>query len=513
MIFKTITDDITGVNKSIGLFGLSLKDVEDKLYDIQTRGFKESIFNTSNIDIEAINDYNSLLERNFDAQKALEIASKNTNSATIALMESANGTTISTEQMTSAQKASTVAARAQSAAYKAVSIAANMIAYALIAKGIQLAADAIDHYVNRAKYAAEAMEEAQQKIDDAQSTLKTMSDTLSENKERFLELSQGVSKFSNNLRLSEEDYAEYLSISNELAELFPSLVSGYDDQGNALLAIGTNAEETNEKLQELLETQQAVAQQTLIDNMDDVANGIYYEVEDAKSSIESMKAELATLQQQYKEFNIDIASSNGVINFSDDDYSKYGKAMEDALTSAGIEFEKNASAGLYSTAIQLVSASPEQLQQAQDFYDAENGLKQDIEEKEQSIENSYSKMTANLQAWMKDNYNYQYLSDSASELADALVPEIKWDELENAPTTAWDYQNYVEENIIKPLMEVPQEHKQEIDNMLQQLLSFEDGERVRVYGTKDNFIAIYEYQKELHGFKIVKMFFDGKENS
>ena len=44
-------------------------------------------------------------------------------------------------------------------------------------------------------------------------------------------------------------------------------------------------------------------------------------------------------------------------------------------------------------------------------------------------------------------------------------------------------------------------------------LSWEDGERVRVYGTKDNFIAVYEYQKELHGFKIVKMFFDGKENS
>ena len=42
---------------------------------------------------------------------------------------------------------------------------------------------------------------------------------------------------------------------------------------------------------------------------------------------------------------------------------------------------------------------------------------------------------------------------------------------------------------------------------------FDDGERVRVYGVEDNFIAIYEYQKALHGFKIVKMFFDGKENS
>ena len=220
--------------------------------------------------------------------------------------------------------------------------------------------------------------------------------------------------------------------------------------------------------------------------MDDVANGIYYEVEEAKESISDMESELSSLQQQYKDFNIDIANSNGIISFSDNDYSKYGKAMEEALTSAGVEFEKNA--GLYDTSIQLVSASPQQLEQAQKFYDAwlesennyyhasENGLKQDIEEKESAIEASYAKMTANLQAWLQDNYNYQYLSDSASAIVDALVPEIKWNELEEPPMTAYDYQNYVEENIIKPLMKVPQEHKQEIDNMFQQLLSFKDGD-------------------------------------
>lgn len=41
---------------------------------------------------------------------------------------------------------------------------------------------------------------------------------------------------------------------------------------------------------------------------------------------------------------------------------------------------------------------------------------------------------------------------------------------------------------------------------------FENNEKVRVYGNNENFIAIYEYHKELHGFKIVKMFFDGRDN-
>ena len=40
MIFRTITDDLTGVNESIGLFGLSLQNVSDILDDIKTRGLK-----------------------------------------------------------------------------------------------------------------------------------------------------------------------------------------------------------------------------------------------------------------------------------------------------------------------------------------------------------------------------------------------------------------------------------------------------------------------------------------
>lgn len=434
------------------------------------------------------------------------------------MLESANGAKVSTEALTAAQKASTLAAKAQSVAYRAVAVAANMIITALVVKGIELAANAIDHYVNRAKYAAEAMEEAQQKIDDAQNTLQDMSSTISENKDRFLELSKGVDKFSNNLSLSKDDYEEYLNISNKFAELSPSLVSGYDDQGNALLNIGDSAEETSKKLDDIIEKQKTIAEQTLIDNMDDVANGIYYEVDEAKDSISELQNELETLQQQYEESNINLKTSNGVITFGDENYSKYGKELEKALTSAGIEFEKIA--GLYDTSIQLKTASPGQLEKAQSFYDAwleteneyyhasENGLKQDIESKEKSIEDSYSKMTANLQAWVKDNYNYQYLSDDSSAIVDKLIPEIDWNSLEEPPVTAYDYQNYVEENILKPLMEIPSEHKQEIDDMFNKLLSFEDGdldilsfakqleEKLNEYGIKIDITPIIANEQE-----------------
>ena len=148
MIFKTITDDVTGANKSIGLFGLSLQNIQNKLQEIQTVGFKNAIFNSSTIDKNAITTYNNEIAKGATAQEALTTASKGTNKATISLMQSAKGATISTEQLTVAQKASTTASKAQSLALKAVSIAGNMIAFTLIVKGVQMASDAIDNYVN-----------------------------------------------------------------------------------------------------------------------------------------------------------------------------------------------------------------------------------------------------------------------------------------------------------------------------------------------------------------------------
>jgi hypothetical protein len=392
---------------------------------------------------------------------------------------------------------------------KAFAMAKNLLINAGIAlasyaitKGIELAANAIDHYVNRAKYAAEAMEEAQQKIDDAQDTLKTLSTTLSENKDRFIELSQGVDKFSRNLSLSEDDYAEYLSISNKLADLSPSLISGYDDQGNALLLIGNNAEETTQKLNELLETQQTVSKQTLIDNLDDVAKGVYYEVEQAKDEITELQTELEGTKRTSSEVNIDIADTfkNGeLFQFSDveDPLKKNQKAFIEALESANIKWEQ-----LGNDQIRITDFSDAKnnggkdsyeimqiaLQEAQEYYDAAlqlektttdasiAGIESDIADKENSIKNSYSKMTANLQAWVEDSYNYQYLSDSSQELVNALIPEIDWDSTGIEYQSAESYQEYINKNILQPLMKVLPENKDEVNKLITELLSFEDGD-------------------------------------
>lgn len=178
-----------------------MNTVKNQLQLIQTKGLKGALFDTPSLyfDEAAIRKYNRAIDTGKTAQKALAIASKNTNQETIALMKSMNGAAVSEEKLQKAQKASTVAAKAQSVALGAATAAANMLIFALISKGIQAAMDAIDRYVHRAEYAAQALKEAQQEISESQSNLRSMSATLAENQDRFLELSNGVYQFSKNL--------------------------------------------------------------------------------------------------------------------------------------------------------------------------------------------------------------------------------------------------------------------------------------------------------------------------
>ena len=114
-----------------------------------------------------------------------------------------------------ALKKQTASAKAGKIAMSGLAMAGNMFVDMLITKGIELAVTAIDKYVNRVKYAQEAMEEAQQAIDEAQSKLNNTNQVVTENKKRFLELSNGVDSFSNNRTLSTDEYSEFLSISQK----------------------------------------------------------------------------------------------------------------------------------------------------------------------------------------------------------------------------------------------------------------------------------------------------------
>ena len=169
-----------------------------------------------------------------------------------------------------ALKQQTLGAKAASFALGALKNVLNVAVSYLVSWGISKLIQTITDHIHRADKAVKKMGEAIQKVNSVQKEYSSNAKSLSEIEDRFVELSKGVNSFSENMKLSEN---EYLKLSQEIADLAPDLVYGYDSQGNALLLIGDNAEQTREKLKELREEQEKQKNQTALDNADKIANG------------------------------------------------------------------------------------------------------------------------------------------------------------------------------------------------------------------------------------------------
>lgn len=394
-------------------------------------------------------------------------------------------------------KAQTLSVKAGKAAFQAFAAVGNMLASAFIEKGIQSIIKAIDRFIHQSQYAIKAMEDAKQTISDSQSRLKNVSSTISETKERFLELSEGVGSFSENISLSEAEYAEYLSISDRLAALSPSLVSGYTDQGNALLHIGNTAEETSAKLNQVLEAEQALAQQTLVDNMGDIANGVYHQVKDAKDRIDSLESQLKLYSQSAENpeyldhliqrvddntMSVDLDTARGL------DFDEIQQLRNLILHSGArvVTFKGHDSLSFAAADYELVNKAIEDFYSRISYTERNenaayiNGLEKDILEQKNIIRDAYSSMNPVLSTWVQGTYEYEYLDEAQQKLIDALVPNLDWSqlsiELGKSTFDEAEYEQYIRDQILTPLMSIYAEQRPLVNEKIAQLFQFEPGD-------------------------------------
>ena len=104
------------------------------------------------------------------------------------LIRTNNGLILSEEALVRTTNTMTIGAKAASVALKALSIAGNIITFAAIAKGIQLATTAIDNWIHRVEKANEAMSEAVSDYESAKTSLENINKELEEQNQKINEL-------------------------------------------------------------------------------------------------------------------------------------------------------------------------------------------------------------------------------------------------------------------------------------------------------------------------------------
>lgn len=268
-----------------------------------------------------------------------------------------------------ALKSTLTTTKLMGAAMKVVSFAGNMLIGAGISLAVEAAIKGIDNLIHHSEKLIEAGKQADENISNAissyqekvssiqdlgkqvadnPSSINTTAKAIDSLAEKYTKLHLGVKADGSNSTLSTDEYSEFLNISNQLADLFPSLKVGTDEQGNALLNLGTNASATARQLQDLVDVQKTLTHSEIVDNANDSYAGMMEQIKDYNNQI----SDLENKQEDYTNYNpttslssISKSIENGYLTLrglSNEEVDKVKKAIADNFKEFDDENDVNA---------------------------------------------------------------------------------------------------------------------------------------------------------------------------
>ena len=301
MIFKTIDD-----NNSLSGQRIVSKFTARKIA-------QEEATKQLEIDIQCLRNYEAECQK---GSVSTETFGNTMNGASIEAQKYAtnikNGTgsaqTFATNQRTiqASMSETSIVSKVAATGLSIFKAALNSLIFFAVIEGIQLLINRIDTFVltaDEAEEKAEALRENMQSFfDEVQSGQQTISSV----SDRFSELSEHVTKTGENIDLTKDEYSEYLDICNQVKTIMPELVTGYTNEGNAIIALKDNVDNLTESYKENIHAKAAA----FITNGDDDGNTIQSFFDDYKIFTEGENGSFAP-------------SAGGLWNNKSTDYEDY----------------------------------------------------------------------------------------------------------------------------------------------------------------------------------------------
>lgn len=184
--------------------------------------------------------------------------------------------------------------------------ALNSLIFFAVIEGIQLLIKGIDNLILTADEAEEKAEALRGNMQSFFDEVQSGQQTISSVSDRFSELSEHVTKTGENIDLTKDEYSEYLDICNQVKTIMPELVTGYTNEGNAIITLKDNVDSLTESYKENIRAKAAA----FITNGDDDGNTIQSFFDDYKIFTEG-------------ENGLFVPSVNGLWNNKSTDYEDY----------------------------------------------------------------------------------------------------------------------------------------------------------------------------------------------
>lgn len=384
-----------------------------------------------------------------------------------------------------------------------LSMGANMLAGMAIGAAISGVITLIDDYIHKNERLIEAGEEAKSSIEstfnefsDGKSSITDLGKSLSDNAdeitttgdaidvlaEKYTKLRDGVSSIDNsNKFLSDDDYQSYLDISNQIAEQFPSLVSGYDAQGNAILNLGNNASTAASQLTELYNASMLSANVEMGDQLNDRYAGVEAQIKEYQdeittwqNAIEKNKTDESIINMEPTDITNSIiefdpntfgAETNKVRNEINNILNKHGITnREDVLADGTIQINTSGINSDTSKEIyDVIQKYGEDAIKAMNLENAE--YERQISANEQFIQEQWDGMAESIGQYIQTSASFNELDSSLQDAFLGNITEI--DASTIGEKYDGDVQKFIYSEILNPLSQMQPKAQQALADLIQ----------------------------------------------
>lgn len=470
---------------------------------------------TPKINIQSILDYQKATEKIIDTTEGFNEATKET-AKKIAEKEAAEKlATVATTQATIATNKLTLAQKAAAFATGALKSIAGALIMTLASLAVMKIGEYFYDLAHAEEIAAQKAEEANKKIKELNSTFEEQSKYVKENADAYEKLSKGVDLNTNtNISLSNDDYEQFLSISNELAEIFPELKKSTDENGNAILEMGNNSRITANSLNNLLVELENTKNFKISEELPSIFEDLKYKIEDAKEAQDDFNVRsegLENLRNQLVSLgNIDeiyLPSLKFSYNTDNENWAEEASVMTSFLNKSLQKFYDNLSdEDKYNINLSdIISITDSNLDDGSYDIDLsgligldENNLKKVIEiikqsiseelktvddeigkeyqknsETQKEIEYKWKDYIPSLVAGMKSKSTFKELDEGTQAVAEKIVSGLDISVSEEMSKFEDPY-DYVRKYIIIPLSEINDKDREKVNNLYNQLFTFDD---------------------------------------
>ena len=435
------------------------------------------------------------------------------------VIEGANG---ATKGITLLGKALPVA----STGFKIFNAAATMGISLLAGLAIKGLVKLADEIIVTKEEIVEAAREAEDAIQSLNEEFKSDAKTVSDYAERFAELAQGVDMLTGkNLSLSTDDYAEFLDISNQLADIFPTLTRNYDENGNAIVQLSGDTDTIVGSLYDLLDVQRQIANQQIAEELPTLYTGVKVKSDEYAQELDALESRRDAFINQLnkissKDFVKDISDGleSGILSVYDE--SADTETMLDMrntytalLNELGLAFQEltpsykvNKDTGIqevvgFTLQVDYTGMSEEEIEKAKSnitagiselagTYSTEIGtLNNKIQTSINENKANWGSLSSAIASWLSTDSSYQVLSDDMQSMVQTVINNLDYTSLD---FKSWEKaQKWIQDNILSIFTDP--EIRNDVNKELVEMFNFQSL-------FKNSSIGLGTYQDELIAF-------------